>query len=70
MSEIDYDNLIQIDISRVANPTNQVRSFNFNLAPNTCYVFKDAFAQKQIEALCNKIEELEEEIEKLKANKI
>lgn len=66
MSKIDYDNLIQIDISRMVNPTNQVRSFNFNLAPNTCYVFKDEFAQKQIEALCNKIEELEEEIEKLK----
>ena len=66
MSKIDYDDLIQKDIARIANPTNQVRSFNFNLAPNTCYVFKDEFAQKQIEALCNKIEELEEEIEKLK----
>lgn len=66
MSEIDYDSLIQKDISRMVNPTNQVKRFNFNLEPNTCYVFKDAFAQKQIEALCNKIEELEEEIEKLK----
>lgn len=66
MSENDYDNLIQRDISRVANPTNQVRSFNFNIAPNTCYVFKDAFARKQIEILYNKIEELEKEIEKLK----
>ena len=66
MIKIDYDNLIQKNISKIVNPTNQVKNFNFNLAPNTCYVLKDEFAQKQIEILYNKIEELEKEIEKLK----
>lgn len=66
MIKIDYDNLNQKNISKIVNPTNQVKNFNFNLAPNTCYNFKDEFAQKQIEVLWKKIEELEEEIERLK----